>query len=313
MTELLSSSPGPGRSVDGIRGGPGKFNGGCWGRLRFIDAPTGAQFPIPVHYAVPEGFHAHSPILFVMPGIARDGAGYLSVWAPHAARAGALLLVPEFPGAAFPRSRGYNLGNMFDECGRPVDRLRWSFSVLERLFDHIRAEVGSARHDYLIYGHSAGGQFVVRLLMFVPESRVERAVAANAGWYTLPNFEDRFPYGLRGHDLSRDALKRALERPLTVLIGEHDTEERQAILRTTPEAARQGRNRVERGRNFLEVATRAATSLGADLAWRLAVVPGVGHANRDIANAAASALFDHAGQINVRPFLASTTSEPCGN
>ena len=42
-----------------------------------------------------------------------------------------------------------------------------------------------------IYGHSAGSQFVHRFLMTRPDAPVERAVAANAGWYTLPDDECR--------------------------------------------------------------------------------------------------------------------------
>ena len=52
---------------------------------------------------------------------------------------------------------------------------------------------------YHIYGRSAGGQFVHRLALFVPEARCEAAITANAGWYTVPTFAgDGFPYGLKG-------------------------------------------------------------------------------------------------------------------
>ena len=38
-----------------------------------------------------------------------------------------------------------------------------------------------------MFGHSAGGQFVHRFVQFKPNSRVNYAISANAGWYTVPD------------------------------------------------------------------------------------------------------------------------------
>ena len=132
------------------------------GNFTYIDAIDGPDAPIRVHFALPACPHAKSPIIFVLPGIKRDAMPYLRTWAPHAARAGAILLIPELPQKTYPRARGYNLGNMFDQNGHPIARPRWAFSLIERLFDHVRAETGIRRDGYVIYGHSAGGQLVHR-------------------------------------------------------------------------------------------------------------------------------------------------------
>src|SRR5271155_4121645 len=41
---------------------------------------------------------------------------------------------------------------------------------------------------YYLYGHSAGGQFAHRLVLFMPNARYQRVVAANPGYYTMPQF-----------------------------------------------------------------------------------------------------------------------------
>ena len=53
------------------------------------------------------------------------------------------------------------------------------------------------RRGYALYGHSAGGQFVHRYVAFADAPRMESAVAANSGWYTMPD-DGAFPYGWGG-------------------------------------------------------------------------------------------------------------------
>ena len=67
---------------------PGRAGRCCRGSFAFIDTAAGSDVPIRVHYALPARRHAHAPILFVLPGIDRDGAPYLRAWAPCAAQAG---------------------------------------------------------------------------------------------------------------------------------------------------------------------------------------------------------------------------------
>ena len=261
------------------------------GKFIYIDAIDGPDAPIRVHFAVPACLHAKAPIVFVLPGIERDGMPYLGTWAPHAARAGAILLIPELPQKTYPRARGYNLGNMFDRNGHPIARPRWAFSLIERLFDHVRAETGNRRDGYVIYGHSAGGQLVQRMLLFYPEARIEHAVVANSGWYTLPSFAEDYPYGLRGTGIGEDALRGALERPMSILVGGKDIDAAHSTLRRTRGAMRQGKNRVERARTFVAAGQDAALAQCAGLAWRIALVPGAGHDQGNMAAEAVEHLF----------------------
>ena len=78
--------------------------------------------------------------------------------------------------------------------GTAIERKKWTFSAIEHIFDDIRARTGSSCEKYSIFGHSAGSQFVHRMVLFRNDLRIEYAVAANAGSYTLPSFETKFPY-----------------------------------------------------------------------------------------------------------------------
>ncbi|MDQ3035291.1 MAG: hypothetical protein M3Y87_23000, partial [Myxococcota bacterium] len=244
------------------------------------------------------------PILFVMHGAGRNASGYLGAWRDAVERAGALAIAPELPVALYPTSEDYNLG--VGTAGTPssstYDPADWrdpndySLSEIEHLFEAVRAELGSTRCRYLIYGHSAGGQFVHRLLTFRPDARVARAVAANSGWYTLPSVGDgsdrnfRMPYGLQGAPPDPARLAAMFSHELIVLLGEDDLE-RDADLRTTSQADAQGANRFERGHFYFATAEREALAAGVSLRWMLDTVPGVGHSNGGMSPAAAEHLF----------------------
>jgi pimeloyl-ACP methyl ester carboxylesterase len=103
---------------------------------------------------------------------------------------------PEFAAADYPRA-AYQLGNLADGAGKLFPEGKWTFSAIEHLFDFVKKATGNTSERYHIYGHSAGGQFVHRMVLFLPEARYATAVTANAGWYTMPTFSGKkFPYGL---------------------------------------------------------------------------------------------------------------------
>jgi poly(3-hydroxybutyrate) depolymerase len=244
-----------------------------------------------VWYYRPATATADAPVVFVIHGVGRNAEEYLNDWIEFAARKNFLLVVPEFSKAEFPGEEAFNSGNLFDAAGRPQPREQWSFSMIEPLFDSLPGRLGTNRRDYLIYGHSAGAQFVHRFLYFVPGARATRAIAANAGWYMLPEFNTDFPYGLRGTPADEAALRLALARRLVVMLGESDTDPAHPSLRHTPEADAQGLYRFARGQYFFARAQGAAAVLRTTFNWTLVTVPGIDHSNKGMAPSAVRQLF----------------------
>ncbi|MGK2927717.1 MAG: hypothetical protein ACSLE2_19045 [Lysobacterales bacterium] len=249
-----------------------------------VQSPGGVEQK--VHLARPVGLAADRPIVFVMHGVQRNADEYRDQWYDLAEEHGFLVVVPEFSDDDFPGAEGYNYGNVYDETGAIRPRSTWAFEAIEPIFDDVRRRYGMTAEGYSIYGHSAGSQFVHRFLMHVPEARVARVVAANAGWYTMPDFSIDFPYGLRGSAVGREELGRALQLPVTVLLGDADTDPQHPSLRRTPEALAQGAHRFARGQAFFATARVAAADLQVPFGWRLATVPGADHDNIKMAPAA---------------------------
>jgi poly(3-hydroxybutyrate) depolymerase len=258
------------------------------GRFEFVHGGT----TIPVWYYLPEGVRPDAPVLFVMHGVNRDADRYRNEWEPHAAKHGFILLCPQFTNADFPGEESYNFGNLLDSKRRLRPRERWSFRFLEPIFDEVRKATGNRSERYHLYGHSAGAQFVHRYLFFMPEARIARAVAANAGVWTVPDLAVDYPYGLGGVGVDAAAQMALFTRPLVVLLGTADTDQTDIHLRRTAEAMVQGPHRFARGQYFFATARRESTQLGVPLAWRLATAPDIEHSNKRMAPFAVQALFE---------------------
>ena len=274
---MVGAPASPATATEPAAGQSGRFVFSGW------DGP-----PLPVYYQLPDTVIADTQVVFVMHGVNRDADRYRDEWAMLAKRFGFIAVVPQFATADFPGSLGYNTGYFSEADGAPRPRSRWSFAAIEPLFDDVRHRFGTQVERYSIYGHSAGAQFVHRYVLFMPEARIERAIAANAGWYTMPDPEIAFPYGLGATPIGAEGLRAALGKPLTVLLGTADTDRADPDLRKTPEADAQGPHRYARGQAFFARGEAAAAASGVPFAWRLERVPGIAHSNAGMAEAAAA-------------------------
>ena len=244
-----------------------------------------------VWYYQPTQATADAPVVIVMHGVARDGERYLEDWIPHARTNKFLLVVPEFSKEQFPGEEGYIYGNTVDKSGHALPRERWSFSVIEPVFDAVKTRLGNKTERYRLYGHSAGAQFVQRFVYFVPAARVERIVSANAGWYLLPDLSVAFPYGLKNTPVTEADLRHAFALPMTVLLGTADIDPVLHSLRHTPESDAQGPYRLARGKFFFARAEEAANKYQLPLRWQLAFAPDIAHDDARMAPFAVQALF----------------------
>ena len=252
---------------------------------------TQAGHHVKVWYHAPAELGADAPVVFVMHGVGRNGEDYRNNWTAAADAHRFLLVVPEFSKAEFPGDDGYNYGNTVDKIGAPLPREPWSFNMIEPIFDAVRTRLGSRRANYLIFGHSAGAQFVQRLLYFVPAARATHVIAANAGWYMMPELGADFPYGLKGTPMNEAALRGAFARPMVVLLGEADTDANHMSLRHSPESDAQGLYRFARGQFFFAHARETALGMKTPFQWTLATAPGIAHSNKGMAPFAVHQLF----------------------
>jgi poly(3-hydroxybutyrate) depolymerase len=291
LTQSMHAQQGT-SSSEGVMAGLSKSPGA---QRVLIDTPAAPN--VPVWYLRPPGISSAAPVVFVMHGVGRDADRYLAEWAPLAVQHGFVVVVPEFTKEAFPGADAYNLGATQGADGRLKPKEAWSYAVIESAFDAVRAREKLVAPSYLLYGHSAGAQFVHRFVMLGAGRRMKLAVAANAGWYAFPDLQIDWPYGL-SRAPGEPAVAAVLSAPLTVLIGDADTDPNSSSLRHTPEADAQGRHRFERGQAYYRAAQKTSAAFGVPLAWSCAIAPGLGHDNGVAARFAVGLLL---GAVRVQP------------
>jgi hypothetical protein len=222
-----------------------------------------------VYLTRPVGLAPDRPVVFVMHGANREADKYREQWHELAIKNDFLLVAPEISRADSPGSEKDHLGNLFVEQGALKADSILSYSAIEAVFNDVRSRFNLSVDTYSLYGDSEGAQFVQRFVFYAPTARVNRIVVANADWYMMPDFDVAFPYGLGQSAIDPSQLKKGLQRPVTILLGEEDPETDYKSLRQTPGMMAQGANRLARGQAFFESARGAAVELGVPFNWHL--------------------------------------------
>lgn len=289
------------------------------GNFVVAGGPGHSDDRLTVFYHRPGGFDATSPILLVIPGAGRDGDEYRDAWIEASEEYGVLILSPMYPEEAYGFG-DYHMGGLvevtnIEEVAHYVENSHevrldegeatytinaseeeWIFGDFDRIFALAAEAVGSERTGYDIFGHSAGGQILHRMVLLNPGTDAERILAANSGFYTIPDLEARTPFGLADAPVREDDLRKSFARELVLLLGEADDHpEAGGTFLRSPSADRQGMGRLQRGRYFFERGRQKAEEMGAEFIWTLETVPGVGHDFREMSEAAAEYLYGDGG------------------
>ena len=270
---------------------------------------------IEVHYHKPENFTVNSEILLVIPGAGRNGDTYRDSWIKESEKKSILILSPMYPEKYYGFDE-YHLGgliknsNLYD-CIERVEETNkiklfedkltfnsnpnaseWLFNDFDRIFDEAIKLLSSNQTTYNIFGHSAGGHILHRFALFQGHSKANKILASNASFYTLPNFSDSYPFGLKDTPVNEALLKKAFKKNLVVFLGEEDNEnETGGSFLQSKTADLQGSHRLERGKFFFTQAKQMATKLNTDFNWELKIIHGVGHDYKNMGLAASHYLY----------------------
>lgn len=202
---------------------------------------------------VPLSAQPDAPVLVAVHGITRNAADHAFRFRTLAEQHGVVVIAPLFEDKHYPRYQ-----QVFDKDGARSDRAL--FKMVKAVGSHVPCNIEKLN----IFGFSGGGQFAHRLAMAHPD-RVASVVIGAAGWYTFPDAERPFPFGLKeapslkGKTLSPEQF---LSIKYDVVVGTEDTMRDASLRQSQRLDAQQGFNRIERGRRWVEAMNVAAESFG---------------------------------------------------
>ena len=267
------------------------------GSNQFVYTYSGLpQKPINVFYNIPNGNRTNMPIVLLFHGEERNAQDYRDLWVNASNQYGFMVFAPEFSVADFPGGSSYIIGNVYQDGNYPTavtlnNESVWTFSIVEPLFDYLKINSGSAALSYDMFGHSGGGQFVHRFVMLKPNARYNRAVAANSGWYTVPDGVASFPYGIMNCPITSISPNNYFSRKLYVTVGALDNNGSDASLRHNTASDLQGLNRLDRANYFFSKSQTYANSVSATFNWQFHTVANSGHDATLMSNDAIGLLF----------------------
>lgn len=224
-----------------------------------------------LHYRlyVPRHVRPNRPVLVAVHGISLNADEQVWAFASLADRHGLVLVAPSFDAERFAD---------YQRLGR-VGRGPRADLALAHALDELRSTLAIRSRRMLLFGYSGGGQFAHRYTMAHPK-QVRAAVVAAAGWYTFPDTDARFPYGLRvGNALPGVRLRQRafLRVPILVAVGDGDLERESSLRQSTRIDQLQGRNRVERAERWMQAMGEAAARCGLPSRVELSKIPTAGH------------------------------------
>ena len=243
-----------------------------------------------VFYHLPKTIDNDTKVLFVVHGNTRNADDYLNSWIRLTKDKNIAIFAPHFKRSSFI---SFNTLQMSTSSGKiRTDTDLYLHNSIDTLFKYIKAKFKLNDKLYDIYGHSAGAQFVHRYLLMSDNPSVNKAVAANAGWYTFLNGAD-FPYGVKNPPISLtdSNVKKFLSTNLYILIGINDIDVDSSINKSKG-AQKQGINRLQRAKNFFTYTESIVEQNNLEFKWKYQAVPGAPHSNKVMSKAAVLVLFE---------------------
>jgi hypothetical protein len=264
--------------------------------LLFTDYAPLKNNPIRLYYHIPFNATTLTPILLVFHGTDRNAQYSRDEMIANADKLGFIIIAPEFSDQYYPTADSYNLGNIFVDGDNPSPTTLnpesiWTFSAIEPIFNFMKARIGSSLNSYDVFGHSAGGQFVHRYLLYKPLAKINRLVAASSGWYTMFDNTINFPYGTKQSPVESSNYNNLFNKKVFIIVGELDTDPNSSELRHNEIVDKQGLNRFTRAQYFYTQSRTAAIQSNSAFNWKYYSLKGIGHDFVGTSTAAANYLY----------------------
>lgn len=245
---------------------------------------------INIFYSTPELIDEKTKIIFLIHGESRDAKKYINDWLPITKGRNVVLVAPKFSDDFYLE---YSLLMISNEKGRLLknDSMHLDNS-LEILFNFFRSKFKLSTLTYRLFGHSKGSEFVQRYLLLSNDTSVDKAAMANSGFYTFVDDQVSFPFGIKNMNLSNQRIEWFMRLKGGVFLNDTSTKKMDSTLIKTRKAKKQGKDRLDRGKNFFNDLTMLGVERNLPFRWRYQLVPSRTHASNEVKLAVSEFLLE---------------------
>ena len=218
---------------------------------------------------LPKSLSPSTPLMISVHGISRNARRHALRFSEYAEQYNVALLAPRFSHKHFPD---------FQRLGREKRGLR-ADHALHNTLNEVRQRTALTHSPLYMFGYSGGGQFVHRYAMAYPSNIAKIAIGA-AGWYTLPDEQVTFPYGIAPNKRLADLTfkkKCFLRIPTGVYVGELDNARDTSLRQSQKLDLQQGITRIERAHHWIHAMRTAAQEHGYNTTYHIETLPQSDH------------------------------------
>jgi hypothetical protein len=227
---------------------------------------------VEVHYALPAKINNNTKILFALHGAAR--MTFIEAFKFLAETDNIIVIAPAFSEEQFSEGQYQEIG-IDGNIDTPEN---WTSKIIDDIFLDFKKRYDLANDKYILTGHSAGGQFTHRAVMFSESDYLDYAIASGAGQYTFPDYEINYSLGIKNLPLYKDLIHKNFGRRLYILVGDLDNDPDCHCLPRSELLERQGLHRLERAENFYQASKDYCERNNLPFNWELIIMENATHA-----------------------------------
>jgi len=218
-------------------------------------------------------FNSNSNVLVCIHGISRKSKEQIRLLRKDAKENSTILIAPLFDSHSHPSYQRHKIGLDGERSDQVLNNI---IADVEQRFD-LRIE------QFNLFGFSGGAQYAHRYALRYPK-KISKLICCAAGWYSFPDSQLAFPYGIAANndlkfmlDPADEQLEEFLNIPITIAVGEYDKHPDPSINRTKKVNKQQGFNRIERAARWANALLEQGERLGLKPQLRFVLLPQSSH------------------------------------
>lgn len=222
------------------------------------------------HLFLPNKLSANSKIMVCVHGISRNNEEQVKAFSTRANQHDYIIIAPYYSKKNY---HGYQRLEVGAAGYTPAE-------ALHLILGDVQEKYAVNTDKFTLFGYSGGAQFAHRYALFYPH-RINRLVICAAGWFTFPDENENYPYGLKHSpphlpDI-QDNLTSFLRLPITALVGEFDSINDDGLNRKKRINRQQGYHRLDRAKRWLNALQNRCTEMELESDMRFITIRACGH------------------------------------